>query len=126
MQASLQVGLIAAVRARAGRPSTRAISGCFAAQGVSKKPIAEDLLARSQSPEKVEELAGLLATGTWTHDYPITFEEAQQLGLNVSSDMPPVVLQLSLFPQPVRRQPSVEFLPGPHRSESPKPPDVSR
>jgi hypothetical protein len=93
---------------------------------VSKKPIAEDLLARSQSPEKVEELAGLLATGTWTHDYPITFEEAQQLGLNVSSDMPPVVLQLSLFPQPVRRQPSVEFLPGPRRSESPKPPDVSR
>jgi hypothetical protein len=72
-------------------------------------------------------LARHLSTGTWTHDYPITFEEAQQLGLNVSSDMPPVVLQLmSLFPQPVRRQPSVEFLPGPRRAESPKPPAVSR
>jgi ClpP class serine protease len=120
-------------------------------QVVAKKPIAEvddetliladvgekaikqlreavkDLLARSQSPEKVEDLAVRLSTGTWTHDYPITLEEAQQLGLNVSSDMPPMVLQLmSLFPQPVRRQPSVEFLPGPRRPESPKPPQVSR
>jgi ClpP class serine protease len=120
-------------------------------QVVSKKPIAEvddetliladvgekamkqlreavkDLLARGQSPEKVEELAVKLSTGTWTHDYPITLEEAQQLGLNISPDMPPMVLQLmSLFPQPVRRQPSVEFLPGPRRTESPKPPDVSR
>jgi ClpP class serine protease len=120
-------------------------------QVVSKKPIAEiddetiiladvgekamkqlreavkDLLGRSQPPEKVEELAVRLSTGTWTHDYPITLEEAQQLGLNVSSDMPPMVLQLmSLFPQPVRRQPSVEFLPGPRRPESPKPPQVSR
>ncbi|HEY3231854.1 MAG TPA: hypothetical protein VGJ87_21670, partial [Roseiflexaceae bacterium] len=57
---------------------------------------------------------------------PITFEEARQFGLNVSSDMPPDVLQLmSLFPQPVRRQPSVEFLPGPRRA-SPKPLDVPR
>ena len=120
-------------------------------QVVSKKPIAEiddetliladvgekamkqlreavkDLLERSQSPEKVEELAVRLSAGTWTHDYPITLEEVQQLGLNVSSDMPPMVLQLmSLFPQPVRRQPSVEFLPGPRLPESPKPPQVSR
>jgi len=114
---------------------------------VSKKPIAEiddqtliladvaekavnqvrdsvkDLLTRSQPPEKVEELASLLSTGTWTHDYPITFEEAQRLGLKVRSDMPPDVLQLmSLFPQPVRRQPSVEFLPVPRRAERSKPP----
>ncbi len=83
----------------------------------------KDLLTRSQPPEKVEELAVLLSTGTWTHDYPITFEEAQRLGLKVRSDMPPDVLQLmSLFPQPVRRQPSVEFLPVPRRAEPSKPP----
>ena len=83
----------------------------------------KDLLTRSQPPEKVEELASLLSTGTWTHDYPITFEEAQRLGLKVRSDMPPDVLQLmSLFPQPVRRQPSVEFLPVPRRAEPSKPP----
>jgi len=88
---------------------------------------AKDLLTRSQSSEKSEELARLLSTGTWTHDYPITFDEAQRLGLNVSSDMPPMMLELmGLFPQPVRRQPSVEFLPVPRRSESPKPPEMSR
>jgi ClpP class serine protease len=84
----------------------------------------QDLLARSQPPEKVAELARLLSTGTWTHDYPITLGEAQRLGLKVSSDMPPEVLQLmSLYPQPVRRQPSVEFLPIPRRAERAKPSD---
>src|SRR5207253_7610139 len=32
----------------------------------------KEILARSHPPEKAEELAGLLTTGTWTHDYPIT------------------------------------------------------
>ena len=87
----------------------------------------ESLLGRSVSPEKARELAARLSAGTWTHDYPITLEEAQQLGLNVSSDMPAQVLQLmSLYPQPVRRQPSVEFLPAPRRTDSPKSPQVSR
>jgi len=84
----------------------------------------QGLLARSQPPEKIADLARLLSTGTWTHDYPITLGEAQRLGLKVSSDMPPEVLQLmSLYPQPVRRQPSVEFLPIPRRAERGKPPD---
>jgi ClpP class serine protease len=87
----------------------------------------KELLSRSQPPEKLEPLADLLSTGTWTHDYPITFEEAQRLGLKASSDMPPeVLLLMSLFPQPVRRQPAVEFLPVPRRSETPKPPGASR
>ena len=78
----------------------------------------QELLSRSQSPEQAEKLAGLLATGTWTHDYPITFAEAERLGLKVRSDMPAEVLELmSLYPQPVRRQPTVEYLPFPRRSE---------
>jgi ClpP class serine protease len=82
---------------------------------------ARELLTRTQSPERAEELADLLATGTWTHDYPITLDEAQKLGLNASSAMPPEVLQLmSLFPQPSRRQPSVEYLPTPRRVEPAK------
>lgn len=81
----------------------------------------KDLLARTQPAEKAEELAGLLATGTWTHDYPITFEEARRLGLRVRSDVPRDVMRLmTLFPQPVRRQPSVEFAPGPRRAEDTK------
>ena len=33
---------------------------------------AKELLERTLPPEKAAELADLLATGTWTHDYPIT------------------------------------------------------
>ena len=61
-----------------------------------------------------DELARLLSEGTWTHDYPITYERAKLLGLRVSSDIADDVLKLmSLYPQPMRTQPSVEYLPGP-------------
>jgi ClpP class serine protease len=74
---------------------------------------ATELLTRSMPPEKAKELAARLSTGTWTHDYPITVEEAQRLGLNARSDIDADVLQLmSLYPQPIRRQPTVEYLPG--------------
>ena len=72
-----------------------------------------ELLADKYAPEKIEELAKLLSTGTWTHDHPITCAEAKKLGLHVRSDMPKEILELMrLFPQPVRRQPTVEYLPG--------------
>jgi ClpP class serine protease len=76
-----------------------------------------ELLGRSLDQAKAEELAQLLATGTWTHDFPITIDIAQKLGLKVSSEMPREVLQLmSLYPQPVRHQPSVEYVHGPRRA----------
>lgn len=58
-------------------------------------------------------LAELLSQGTWTHDYPITFDKAKELGLSVSSKIPDEILKLmSLYPQPMRtKQPTVEYLP---------------
>jgi len=83
---------------------------------------ARELLTRSQTPEKAKELADLLATGTWTHDFPITLDVAKALGLNVSSAMPAEILQLmSLYPQPVRRQPSVEYIHGPRHADRTSP-----
>jgi ClpP class serine protease len=60
-------------------------------------------------------LAELLSQGTWTHDYPITFDKATELGLPVSSKIPDEILKLmSLYPQPMRtKQPTVEYLPEP-------------
>jgi ClpP class serine protease len=76
-----------------------------------------ELLADNYPNEKVPGLAKLLSTGTWTHDYPITFERAGELGLRVRSDMPENVMRLmQLYPQPVRRQESVEYVPLPYRS----------
>jgi len=67
-------------------------------------------------PEKIEELADVLSQGYFTHDYPITFEEAKKLGLPVSNEMPVEVYQLmKLFPQPVKNTPSVEYIPMPKK-----------
>ena len=77
-----------------------------------------ELLANRYPSEKAEEIAKLMTSGTWTHDYPITYERARALGLPVNSNMPENVLRLmELYPQPMRRQPSVEYVPIPYRSK---------
>jgi ClpP class serine protease len=74
----------------------------------------KSLLEGKYPTEKADELARILTEGRWTHDYPITYEEAKNLGLHVVKDIPPEVYQLmSLYPQPVRHQPSVEYIPIP-------------
>jgi ClpP class serine protease len=81
------------------------------------KKTARELLQRQLSPEQAERLSEKLATGTWTHDYPILPREAQEFGLKVSTDMPNDVYELmSLYPQPVRQQPGgVEYRPVPRQ-----------
>ena len=84
-----------------------------------------ELLEQRYPAEQAARLAHVLATGTWTHDYPINLKKAQELGLPVSSAMPQEVFQLmQLFPQPAQhRVPSVEYLPGPrHGRETPESP----
>jgi ClpP class serine protease len=89
---------------------------------ISRKAIAQlyrtvyDLLVERLPAEQAAALADKLSTGTWTHDYPITSEEAKALGLPVSTDMPDEVYQfMSLFPQPTRTRPAVEYIPTPYR-----------
>jgi len=61
-------------------------------------------------------LADKLTTGTWTHDYGISSEEAKQLGLPVSTDMPQEVYDfMALFAQPTRTRSAVEYVPVPYR-----------
>jgi ClpP class serine protease len=80
----------------------------------------KSILTSKVGEERAEELAHVLTEGTWTHDYPITFDVAQQLKLPVSSAMPDEVMQLmGLYPQPIRRQASVEYLSKPRHFEQP-------
>lgn len=73
-----------------------------------------ELTEEKYGKEKAEELARLLTEGHWTHDYPITATKARELGLPVSTDIPEGVLQLmGLYPQPMRKLPTVEYLPEP-------------
>src|SRR3981189_813430 len=84
------------------------------------KQAATELLERRLSTEKASELAEQLATGKWTHDYPIWASTARALGLTVSTDMPDAVLELmKLYPQPIRTQNAggVEYLPVPRQKE---------
>ena len=74
-----------------------------------KKTIIE-IVSRSHSQEKALDIADKLVSGKWTHDYPISAEEAKKLGLPVSTDMPKeIMLLMNLYPQPVRQ--SVEYIP---------------
>jgi ClpP class serine protease len=74
-----------------------------------------ELLVDKMPQEQAEALADKLSQGTWTHDHPIGFKEARDLGLPVRTDMPVEFYQLmALFPQPVQRQPAVQYIPTPH------------
>ena len=80
----------------------------------------EGILARKMSNAEARRLARTLSTGKWTHDYPITCEEARELGLSVSTEVPEGIFQfMTLFPQPTSRRPSVQYVPLPYR-EAPK------
>lgn len=75
--------------------------------------------ANGMPAEKAEALADLLSQGTWTHDYPISAEEARELGFPVETDMPEEVYALMmLYPQHGRGRPSVNYIPLPY--EMPK------
>ncbi len=79
--------------------------------------VRELLADKCATPEKADELAGLLSEGHWTHDFPITYEVAKEFGLPVRDDMPEEFMKLmTLYPQPVRQQPSVEYLPIPRHT----------
>jgi ClpP class serine protease len=72
------------------------------------------LLDGKYDRDKSDRLAQILSEGRWTHDYPISYEEAEALGLHVSKELPQEIYQLmGLYPQPVRHRPSVEYTPAP-------------
>jgi len=78
------------------------------------KGAVSDILKHRMNNGRAEELAETLATGKWTHDYPLTVEEVGALGLPISSDMPQEVYDfMDLFPQPKQRVPSVQYIPVP-------------
>jgi ClpP class serine protease len=73
------------------------------------------LLLEHNTPEKAAELAKMLSEGRWTHDYPIDFEQAKEMGLPVNDQMLLEIYDLmELYHQSGMRRPSVEFIPTPY------------
>lgn len=72
---------------------------------------ARELLTGTVSENAAISIAEQLSSGRWTHDYPIAYAEARELGLNVSNDMPKEMMQLmTLFPDTVRRNSGVKYI----------------
>ena len=59
------------------------------------------LLEGKMPPQAIDRIVDRLTSGQITHDYPIFPDEAQRLGLAVSTNMPEQVYKLmALYPQP--------------------------
>lgn len=79
------------------------------------KATIQRLARQTYGEEKAAELAEAVASGQWTHDYPISVDEARSLGLKVSTDMPEEIYKLmALYPQANTRRPTVEYIPMPY------------
>jgi ClpP class serine protease len=84
------------------------------------------LLSDRMPEEQANQLADALTQGYWTHDFPISADQARSMGLTINTDIPPVTYDLmSLYPQPMQRRPSVEFIPAPYHP-SPSEPNTPR
>ena len=71
-------------------------------------------------PENIENIIQALTTGQVTHDYPVTVEEATEMGLPVTAGLPRIVYDLmELYPQPQGGRPSVQYIPMPYDDRRP-------
>ncbi len=72
------------------------------------------MLEKHLPKEKAEEVAILISTGQFTHDFPITVERAKLVGLPVSTDIPRSIYSLmDFYPQKGVGRPSVTYVPLP-------------
>jgi ClpP class serine protease len=71
-----------------------------------------EVLLKHLPKEKAVSLATVLSDGRFTHDFPIMVEAARELGLPISTDMPPIIYELmDLYPQTGAGRPSVFYVP---------------
>jgi len=77
------------------------------------------LMENGMEEERAKAIAQELATGKYTHDFPLGVDKLRELGLNVSTEVPEEVYQLmELYPQPMGTQvPSVQYIPVPYKTE---------
>lgn len=85
------------------------------------KEVVTRLVTPRLDAQKAESLAEELAGGHYTHDDPITFAEAKELGLPVEAGLPEEAYALmDLFPQAGTRRPSVQYVPLGRPGEPPR------
>lgn len=86
------------------------------------KAIVVSLLEDKMGRERAEEVAEELVSGKYTHDYPITVDDALRMGLPVKPELPPEVYELmELYPQAHVQRPGIEYIPYPYAPQYPHP-----
>lgn len=91
------------------------------------KQVVRDLVSERMGQTDADSLAEELAGGHYTHDDPITVDEARQLGLPVETGLPEEAYHvMALFPQAGRRRPSVQYIPLPTEPPARAPSQPSR
>lgn len=91
------------------------------------KETVRDLIGDRMPADAADGLAEALTQGYWTHDYPISADQARAMGLTVSTEMPEEIYDLmKLYPQQNQRRPSVEYVPIPSHPAPSDPPPLRR
>ncbi len=68
-------------------------------------------------PQNIDTIIEKLTTGQVTHDYPITVEEATEMGLPITVGLPDSIYQLmDLYPQAKAARPTVQYIPMPYQN----------
>ncbi len=123
-----QYPAVSILKAVAEKPVAEVDDDTLILADISRKAIAQThkfvvkLLVDNVPVEEAERLAQILTEGRWTHDYPISSEEAAELGLFVSTDLPDEISQvMRLYPQAGQRRPSVQYVPMPYHGSPGKP-----
>ncbi|WP_367286693.1 SDH family Clp fold serine proteinase [Laspinema palackyanum] len=69
------------------------------------------------NPEDIDTIIEKLTTGQVTHDYPITVEEATEMGLPITVGLPHSIYDLmDLYPQAKAARPTVQYIPMPYQN----------
>ncbi len=83
-----------------------------------KRKVFQILREKGMDETRAESIAEELSQGRWTHDYPLFKEDLEELGLKVSTEVPPEVYDLmDLYDQPAQARPSVQYIPMPYKDE---------
>ncbi|WP_317619163.1 SDH family Clp fold serine proteinase [Laspinema olomoucense] len=69
------------------------------------------------NPQDIDTIIEKLTTGQVTHDYPITVEEATEMGLPITVGLPNSIYDLmDLYPQAKVARPTVQYIPMPYQN----------
>lgn len=87
-------------------------------EALVRKVLLDNVPQPKVDPAMVPKIAESLVSGIWTHDYPITYEDARDMGLPVVTGLPSDIYDLmDLYPQQSGTRSAVQYIPVPYKTE---------